>query len=191
MSQTRVEQHAQDIFNAIELIKLGARMQVLESLTQISREKLSRLYREIKGQSPAKGILPFSTDWFMTWQANIHSSLFANIYHTAYPEGKIDAQRLASAYHIYLDMIEAIGIEPVLSVTRAWTLLRFMEAELLQRTSCMRCHGLFITHAHEPAKHFVCGMCNMPSRANACSSTMAKKSLSKHQRAKRAPMAMV
>ena len=65
MSQTTVEQHAQDIFNAIELIKLGARMQVLESLTQISREKLLRLYREVKGQSPAKGMLPFSTDWFI------------------------------------------------------------------------------------------------------------------------------
>ena len=33
-----------------------------------------RLYKEVAGKSPSKGQLPFSTDWFMTWQPNIHSA---------------------------------------------------------------------------------------------------------------------
>ena len=65
---------------AIKLIKLGARLQLLESQTDLSREKLIKLYKELKGISPPKGMLPFSSDWFLTWQPNIHSSVFMNIY---------------------------------------------------------------------------------------------------------------
>lgn len=64
---------------ATQLIRLDARLQVLESETQLSRERLLKLYKELKHKSPPKGMLPFSTDWFMTWQPNIHSSLFINI----------------------------------------------------------------------------------------------------------------
>ena len=71
---------ARDIRLAVDLIQLGARLQMLESETQLSRERLIRLYKEIHRKSPPKGMLPFSTDWFMTWQPNVHSSLFLNIY---------------------------------------------------------------------------------------------------------------
>ena len=58
---------------AIELIGLGARLQVLEAETTLSRDRLIRLYKELRGASPHKGMLPFSTDWFTTWLPNIHS----------------------------------------------------------------------------------------------------------------------
>jgi hypothetical protein len=67
---------------AIELIKVGARLQVLESETSLSRERLLKLYKEVKGVSPPKGMLPFSADWFLTWMPNVHASLFINIYRT-------------------------------------------------------------------------------------------------------------
>ena len=72
---------AKQIETAVTLINLGARLQVLESETDLSYERLLRLYKEVAGKSPSKGQLPFSTDWFMTWQPNVHSSLFMNIYH--------------------------------------------------------------------------------------------------------------
>ena len=71
---------AKQIERAVTLIKLGARLQVLESETDLSYERLLRLYKEVAGRSPSKGQLPFSTDWFMTWQPNIHSSLFLNMH---------------------------------------------------------------------------------------------------------------
>ena len=52
---------------AIELIELGARLQVLETETDLSRSRLVKLYKEVRGMSPPKGMLPFSTDWFITW----------------------------------------------------------------------------------------------------------------------------
>ena len=53
---------------AAALIQLGARMQVLESETGLSYERLLRLYKEVAGKSPSKSQLPFSTEWFLTWQ---------------------------------------------------------------------------------------------------------------------------
>ena len=69
---------AEQLQLAIRLINLGARLQLLESQTSLSRERLTKLYKELKGMSPPKGMLPFSTDWFLTWLPNIHSSLFLN-----------------------------------------------------------------------------------------------------------------
>ena len=80
MRNKSVLQEAQDIQKAVDLIRLGARMQMLEAETSLSRERLLKLYKEVRGVSPPKGMLPFSTDWFMSWQPNIHASLFMAFY---------------------------------------------------------------------------------------------------------------
>jgi flagellar transcriptional activator FlhC len=55
--------------------------------------------------------------------------------------------------------------EPALSLTRAWTLVRFFDSGMLQMTTCTRCRGQFVAHAHDPQHGFVCGLCAPPSRA--------------------------
>ncbi|MFN5801711.1 MAG: FlhC family transcriptional regulator, partial [Burkholderiales bacterium] len=47
-----IVEDSRDIQRAIELIKLGARLQVLESETSLSYEKLLKLYKEVEGKSP-------------------------------------------------------------------------------------------------------------------------------------------
>jgi flagellar transcriptional activator FlhC len=81
---------AKQISRAVALIQLGARLQVLESETDLSYERLLRLYKEVAGKSPSKGQLPFSTDWFMTWQPNIHASLFLNIHEYLNKSSELD-----------------------------------------------------------------------------------------------------
>lgn len=151
---------------AIELIQLGARLQVLESETDLSRGRLIKLYKEIRGMSPPKGMLPFSTDWFVTWMPNIHSSLFYNIYRQLHEE--LDGGRMESvvrAYRLYLEQVSLDEAEPVLGLTRAWTLVRFFESDMLELAPCTGCGGQFIVHAHTPVQDFVCGICMPPSRA--------------------------
>src|SRR3954466_15324051 len=75
-----VVEDAREVARASALIELGARLQVLETETKLSRERLLRLYKEVRGVSPPKGMLPFSTDWFMSWMPNIHASIFMNIH---------------------------------------------------------------------------------------------------------------
>jgi flagellar transcriptional activator FlhC len=157
---------ARQIERAVALIKLGARLQVLESETDLSYERLLRLYKEVAGHSPSKGQLPFSTDWFMTWQPNIHASLFLNVHEYLNKVAELDEiDNVIKAYQLYLEQIGAQGLEPLLSVTRAWRLVKFVDNGMLTMTRCSKCSGQFVTHPHEIARHYVCGLCQPPARA--------------------------
>jgi flagellar transcriptional activator FlhC len=157
---------SRQIGRAVSLINLGARLQVLESETELSYERLLRLYKEVAGKSPSKGQLPFSTDWFLTWQPNIHASLFQNIHtYLAKTSDLEPVDVLIKAYQLYTEQIASCDIEPQLSVTRAWRLVRFMENNMLSMTQCSQCGGHFVTEPYENAKHYVCGMCVPPARA--------------------------
>ena len=157
---------ARQIERAVTLINLGARLQVLESETDLSYERLLRLYKEVAGKSPSKGQLPFSTDWFMTWQPNIHASLFMAYYRFLKSHTQLAGLELIiKAYRMYLDQIKRGGMETVLSLTRAWTMVRFFDANMLQMASCRECGGDFVAHAYDPVKGYVCGLCHMPARA--------------------------
>lgn len=166
MSQKSLVTEMEQVQLAIELIELGARLQVLETETDISRARLIRLYKEVRGMSPPKGMLPFSTDWFITWLPNIHSSLFYNIYlRLREDHGCERMEAFVRAFRLYREQVQIDGLEMVLGLTRAWTLVRFFESDLLQLSGCTRCGGDFVAHAHSPSHDYVCGICQPPSRA--------------------------
>ncbi|MFN4328634.1 MAG: flagellar transcriptional regulator FlhC [Limnobacter sp.] len=161
---------------ATELIKLDARLQVLESETQLSRERLLKLYKELKHKSPPKGMLPFSTDWFMTWQPNIHSSLFINIYQTLIKSTEIEEiEAIIKAYRMYMEQVRQLGMPEVLSLTRAWRLVKFFDAGMLTTTACTSCDGHFVVHTYELVNDYVCGLCHMPSRAGKTRQSLAER----------------
>jgi flagellar transcriptional activator FlhC len=167
MSKKSVVTEAQEIRLAIDLIQLGARLQLLEAETSLSRERLLKLYKELKGVSPPKGMLPFSTDWFITWQPNIHSSLYMGIYQYLVEHAQVSGvEAVMKAYRLYLEQVECeTGEEPVLSLTRAWTLVRFFESKMLGTACCKECGGKFVVHQLDLHSRYVCGLCHMPSRA--------------------------
>lgn len=161
-----VLQEGGDIAIASTMISLGARLQVLESETGLSYERLSRLYREIHGCSAPRGMLPFSADWFMNWRANVHSSIFFSIYQfVSNRAGVTGVSALIKAYGLYREHDEIHeGEEPTLSFTRAWMLLRFMRGGMLQMTKCTSCDMDFVTHAQQLECDFVCPVCRPPAR---------------------------
>ena len=158
--------HANQVQLAVRLIELGARMAVLEAETDISHERLCRLHKEITGKSPSKGQLPYSLDWFIEWSGNIHSSLFVNLHEYLNKVADIDpTEAFIKAYELYLEEITTTELEPVLSITRAHRLTKFIDNGMLSTTACSLCKGQFVTYPHEIAKHYVCGLCKPPSRA--------------------------
>ncbi len=166
MRNKSIVTEAVQINRAVTLINLGARLQVLESETDMSYERLLRLYKEVSGKSPSKGQLPFSTDWFMTWQPNIHASLFLNVHEYLNKVSELDEiDAVIKAYQLYQEQTQAQGLEAMLSVTRAWRLVKFIDNGMLTMTKCSDCGGHFVTHPHEIARHYVCGMCKPPARA--------------------------
>jgi len=166
MSKKSVLGEVREIQLAIELIDLGARLQFLEMEVNLSRERLIQLYKELKGVSPPKGLLPFSTDWYMTWRANIHSSMFYNIYRFMRVEAdEHSLQAMIKSFRLYREQVEASGSELVLDFTRAHTMVRFFDSDMLQLTPCSRCGGHFVAHAHDNKRGYVCVLCRPPSRA--------------------------
>ena len=176
MSSTSIIQKYKEVQLAIRLISLGARIQMLESETNLSRGKLIKLYKEIQGCPPPKGLLPFSTTWFMTWEPNIHSSMFYNAYHFLVKHGiKPGVQAILKAYQLYLEQCSfPQDEEPILGLTRAWILVKFVESNVMQQSCCKECKGRFITHAYQPLDSFICSLCQPPSRAEKNSKTQAE-----------------
>ena len=166
MSSKSILNDSQQVERAAALIRLGARLQVLESETTLSYERLLRLYKEVAGKSPSKGQLPFSTDWFLTWQPNIHASLFLNIYDYLTKSSALeDIDAIMRAYKLYTEQLTTCGLEPLLSITRAWRLVKFVDNRMLGRTICHQCGGTFVTEPYENSRHFSCGLCAPPARA--------------------------
>ena len=167
MANKSVVNDAEQIQLSIKLINLGARLQLLESQTTLSRERLIKLYKELKGVSPPKGMLPFSSDWFLTWQPNIHSSIFMNIYNFLLEYAEVKGiEAIMTAYKIYLHQAQTdADAEPVLSLTRAWTLVRFVEVKMLKMHHCTCCPGKFVVNSYDLNEDYHCNLCRIPSRA--------------------------
>ncbi len=156
-----------EVHIAMELITLGARMQVLESETSLSRRRLLRLYKELRGCPPPKGMLPFSEDWFMSWEQNIHSSMFYNIYlYLKQTQNGRPIETMMKAYRLYMEQCyPRSGEKPVLGLTRAWTLLRFIDCGIVSQKCCSVCKGGFVVATEYIKKPFTCSLCSPPSRA--------------------------
>jgi flagellar transcriptional activator FlhC len=43
--------------------------------------------------------------------------------------------------------------------------VKFVDNGMLTMTPCRKCGGHFVTHPHEIARHYVCGLCEPPARA--------------------------
>lgn len=155
---------AAEVLAAGELIRLGARLGLLENITSLSRRRLATLYRQITGCPPPTGQLPYSADWFIHWQHNLHATAFYHgwIWLRQHRGSVIDC--LLSAYRLYLGSCPSGSIPP-LTLSRAWMLIRFCDAGVLELCPCRDCGGRFINHSHQPQTSFACCFCQPPSRA--------------------------
>jgi hypothetical protein len=137
-----VLQEAREVQRAVALIELGARLQFIEAEVDLSRERLLRLYKEIKGTSPPKGLLPFSVDWYMTWMANIHASMFYNIYlHMLAHAGGDRLDALIKAFRMYQEQVRAHGDECGAGLHARGHAGEILRHDMLQLTACTRCTG--------------------------------------------------
>jgi flagellar transcriptional activator FlhC len=158
---------AMAVQKAVALVKLGARLQVLQAeLPSLSRDRLLSVYKEIRGNSPPKGQLPFSTDWFLNWAPNTHSSLFMGIFNQMAQRNPATEQidLLVASYTLYLQTVKSIDNPAILTLTRAWRLYRFCAAGVLTLHQCKHCAGKFIVDPYDLNTNYECVFCEMDTR---------------------------
>ena len=121
------------------------------------------VFLSLPGVAAVQGVLAA----VITWQPNIHSSLFINIHRFLVEHaGATGIEAVMKAYKLYLEqMPPEAGEEPLLSLTRAWTLVRFFSSKMLAMAPCGKCGGKFVVNCLDLNADYVCGLCHMPSRA--------------------------
>lgn len=170
--EVTVLDNAKQIMRAAELISLGARLQLVEAkLPLLPRNRLVRLYREITGVPPPRGMLPFSGDWFLTWHPNVQVSFLAACYQRleAQNDGLDRIDLLLKSYQLYAEHFSLLNQPILLDITRAWTFLRYRRANVLSVTRCACCSGVFVIKPGGPRMQKLCSLCKIPSRILGCS----------------------
>ena len=137
---------AKQIERAVTLIHLGARLQVLESETDLSLRApaapVQGSARQVAEQGPAAVLDRLVHDL----AAEHPRSLFLNIHEYLNKVAELDEiDTVIKAYQLYLEQTQAQGLEPLLSVTRAWRLVKFVDNGMLTMTKCSKCGGHFVT----------------------------------------------
>ena len=133
----------------------------------LERERLIALYEEVKGVPPAESIAVLPPDWFLAWQPNMHASLFIAIWrylHQFLGVAGVDA--FVQGYRLYMGHMQATALTPVLTVTRAWTLIRYLGVRL-RTTPCAVCGTDFVVARHDTDRDAACGLCQLPCGAAA------------------------
>lgn len=148
--------------NAIHLLELGARVPVVVEMTHLSNWYLRKLSLEIRGEPPCKGQLPNSEIWYLKKQNNLHASLFTVIYDKVLQQAQehMDlCHLLVAAYRIYCQQVEAAELKVLLSVDRAWGLVKSLQHRHLKRCRCRQCQGSFVANNSRLESQFVCWGC--------------------------------
>lgn len=159
-------QRCQQTLVALQFIELNTPISIIALETGLRTNTLRKMYQEHAGHLPPRGTLPFSSDWYLQWRPNIHASLFANLYLDLLNTGLESSERLTAAYRHYMSELACFDDNaPLLSIARAWTLLRFCRGQILQLTPCHHCQAHYISSAYQPSNSFICGICRTPSHA--------------------------
>ena len=110
---------------------------------------------------------------------------------TAAEAGLRGIEATMKSYELYLEHLQTHGLERVLSFTRAWSLLRFVHAKLLDTVTCTQCAGRYVMHAMDLHSDYVCGLCHVPSRAGKTLKAKAETEAQSRQATTRLPVPSV
>jgi len=143
------------------MIKLGARPQLVSSATGININRTHKLFRDVTGCYSPKGQSPYSANQFVdVWRLNIDASLYINIHFNITANSKItQIDALVKSYKLYLEHVYLRNTQRELSFTRAWTLLRLIDAGMLCVKQCSKCGGKFVALPSVRKIIFQCVFC--------------------------------
>jgi len=136
---------------AREMVELGARTRVVETVTGLSAERARALHRARHGASPPMGRQATLARSFVSTPLRcMHASLLCEIYRwVAGFRGASDADTLLGAFRIYRRCSSGERCAPLLDLNAAHQVLQLWRADALQVRTCRRCKCRFLVAADD------------------------------------------
>jgi len=141
LGNIEVVTQAQNTFEAVHLVQLGARAALVCQLTGLTKKVVGRLYPLLTGVPSPPGQAPFTDTWYLKSNRRM---LHANVvWHLFQHMGKIEhsaAGVLIHVYEAYLEIVDA----PMLSLTRAFFVPRLVTINAWYEQACDYCGMSYI-----------------------------------------------
>ena len=154
---------------AARLLALGARVPVVLEQTRLSSWYLRKLAREVCGRGPRKGQVPNSELWYLRGRNNLQASMFMAMYEgtaaRAAPESD-PCDLLIAVYEHFSATLDSARIPAVLTLDRAWWLLKSFRIRNLKMVACKDCGGRYVRHFGDLDCGFVCDSCRSDRAAS-------------------------
>lgn len=142
------------------IIEKGGRPSIVRAVCQISKASALQFHKEIHGQGPSAGLLPYDPDWIAKSPQNcLHASIYFNIFQ------KISSNSKACKGEIYLMSYtlyeQIVGDKPkILNINRAWHIGQQISMSYICGTTCARCNSTYVSIKEFPEPYKFCPICD-------------------------------
>ena len=151
------------IFEAIQLVRLGARASLVCEVTGLEKAVLKRLYRQLHGRPSPSGQTPFTDTWYLENQLRmLQATVVWRLFRHYNQTGRSTARILIDVYESYTHLVE----EPLLDLTRAAFVPRLITMKLWHESHCKLCNEDYVTPLSD-IEH-LCPGCKLYKRSHRC-----------------------
>jgi len=161
-----LEEHAR-IGSAIELVRRGARVAVVCTLTGLSVRPVRELYPQLRGCSPPRGpVHDTGCRMIKTRRQQAHASLFAVLYERFSGDAVCRAtapQPLIAAHDLYLEFVARAGDPPEIDINVAWVIARDLRIGSSRLVPCEQCQIAYLVSENSRVREG-CPICSVYAR---------------------------
>lgn len=127
---------ARNTLEAVHLVQLGARADLVCQLTGLTKTLVSRLYLPLTGMPSPPGQVPFTDTWYLRSNRRLlHANVVWCLFQHLGQIGRGTASVLIHVYEAYLEITET----PVLTLTRAFFVPRLVTMNAWYEQTCDHC----------------------------------------------------
>jgi hypothetical protein len=163
-----INRHFRLLEMAKQAFELGARCNVVETITGLSRGELSRTFQSVPQMHANHGGMPSSANWFLNDNNHVigvHVAHFYAYFFHQFERGISPLEALIVAYQRYFSRY---AYDPRLAFDRAFLLITCvhrlwtMSAPTLEAVRCTECRSLFIgALGSSVVLHHNCPLCKL------------------------------
>lgn len=136
LDEIEILSRARRSFEAVHLIRLGARAKLVCQLTGLGKKTVSDLYLRLTGLAPLPGQMPFTDSWYLSTNLRmLHANVVWQLYQHFNSIDHTGPGLVIQVYQTYLQITQ----EPILTLTRAYFVPRLISIHAWYEQSCKHC----------------------------------------------------